>query len=283
MQVLRLLAARRRPRLAVSTITAAHSDEASEVEEDLGPFFDLDLFSVRASSSSSSSDDSDEAGSSELDNFIISLHRSRSAFFPRPGPAQPPPVQLFCASEPSTKAGTGMQQLLQYNTTFFPRRRCMKSNDNLRTLSFGAKMNNNNNNTFVYGGRPSFASSTRSLKLFMESDEDPSTEPTTNTKSGAVIIRRYLTSISRRLRRTVRRPPPADADAIIHRRRLRKSRSSVPPSSRRDDSLVEKHDGIASAIAHCKESFRRASLSEFDFDSSLLCSRSEMLTEASSS
>ncbi|KAK3134735.1 hypothetical protein QOZ80_5BG0410060 [Eleusine coracana subsp. coracana] len=267
MQVLRLL--------AVSTITAAHSDEASdqveEEEEDEGPFFDLDLASSSSSSSSSSSDES--CCSELLDDFIISLHRSRSAspsyqhqhqHQGRPGPAQPPPLGLFCASEPSTK-------LLQP-------RRSMTSN-NLRTLSFG--------------GRPSFASSTRSLKLFMElelelespvdendDDEDHSVSQTTNIKSGAVIIWRYLTSISRRLRRTVRPlPRPAAAGDAIHRRPLRKSRSpsaaviTLQPSSRRDDSLVEKQDGIASAIAHCKESFRRASLSEFD--SSLLRSRSD--------
>uniref|UniRef100_A0A0A9E8W6 Uncharacterized protein n=1 Tax=Arundo donax TaxID=35708 RepID=A0A0A9E8W6_ARUDO len=100
-------------------------------------------------------------------------------------------------------------------------------------------------------------------------DEEEVTEPR-RAPSGDV-FRRYLTKISRRFR-SVRPRAAGEARGL---RRLRKSRSasgSLPPS-RRDDSLIEKQDGIASAIAHCKESLHRASLSECD--SSLLRSRSD--------
>ncbi|TVU20121.1 hypothetical protein EJB05_36314, partial [Eragrostis curvula] len=289
MQVLRLLAARRRPRRAVSTITTAaaarpahYSDVPdSEPEEDEGPFFDLDFSSsVRASSSSSSGSDESDDACSDLD-FIISLHRSRSAspsyetlFF---GGHPTPQLLQFCASEPPSSSKAG---LLLPSSRYGGQQKKRSGAGSLRTLSFGAKK------AAFYGGRPSFASSTRSLRLFMESpadDDDEVTEPR-RAPSGEV-IRRYLTKISRRLRSVRPRATSATAAAGEARglRRLRKSRSasaavSLAPSSsvsasRRDDSLVEKHDGIASAIAHCKESFRRASLSEID--SSLLRSRSD--------
>ncbi|KAF8726829.1 hypothetical protein HU200_019309 [Digitaria exilis] len=284
LQVLRLLASRRRA--VATTITApaapASSSEAADSdaeEEDEGPFFDLDFSasSVRASSSSagsaSSGSDSDDAFT-DLD-FIISLHRSGSAspspyealsFFAAGLPPPPPPPLprlKFCASEPNAKATSALQT--QYGGG--------KRYGGLRTLSFGARK------AAFYGGRPSFArssSSARSLRLFMESpaDEEDAEEVTAEprrTPSGDV-IRRYLTKISRRLR-GVRPRAAGEARGF---RRLRKSRSASPAvsaSSRRDDSLAEKQDGIASAIAHCKESLHRASLSECD--SPLLRSRSD--------
>ncbi|PAN17894.1 hypothetical protein PAHAL_3G163700 [Panicum hallii] len=286
LQVLRLLAARR----AVSTtITAPASSEAPdsdaepEPEEDEGPFFDLDFSgsSVRASSSSagsaSSGSESDDAFT-ELD-FIISLHRSRSAspsydalFFGAglaPPPPPPPLPQLkFCASEPSAKATTDPQG--RYGS---------KLGGGLRTLSFGARK------AAFYGGRPSFArssSSARSLRLFIESpadddEEEATEEPEPRRAPSRDVIRRYLTKISRRLRSVRPRSAGGEARGL---RRLRKSRSAsaavtlaAPAPSRRDDSLAEKQDGIASAIAHCKESLHRASLSECD--SPLLRSRSD--------
>ncbi|CAL4901585.1 unnamed protein product [Urochloa decumbens] len=285
LQVLRLLAARR----AVSTtITAPAAPAASEAtdsdpepEEDEGPFFDLDFSasSVRASSSSAGSassnsgSDSDDAFT-DLD-FIISLHCTRSAspsydalFYaaglaPPPPPPPPLPLLKFFPSEPSAKP-TGNRRGV----------------GGLRTLSFGARK------AAFYGGRPSFArssSSARSLRLFMESPadedegevEDAAEEPEPRRAPSRDVIKRYLTKISRRLRSV--RPRAAEARGL---RRLRKSRSASAAvtlagtaPSRRDDSLVEKQDGIASAIAHCKESLHRASLSECD--SPLLRSRSD--------
>ncbi|KAL6620782.1 hypothetical protein ACP70R_035921 [Stipagrostis hirtigluma subsp. patula] len=273
MQVLRLLAARRLRR-AVSTISApaasceAPEPEHSEADGDEGPFFDLDFASVRASSTSSSgSEDSDDA-CSDFD-FVISLHRSRSAspsyeaLYLAPPP--PPPPLKFCASEARAAQ-------LQHGGA-------KRAGNALRTLSFGARK------AAFYGGRPSFArssSSARSLRLFMESpaddDDDEAAEPRRAPPSRDV-IRRCLTKISRRFR-SVR--PRAAATAAEGRglRRLRKSLSAsaavtvaASGSARRDDSLAEKQDGIASAIAHCKESLHRASLSECD--SSLLRSQSD--------
>jgi hypothetical protein len=254
MQVLRLLAPRRG---AATTITApvapepADSSDAVDAEEydDEGSFFELDL-SVRASSSSAgsassgSSDDSDDASLMDLD-FVISLHRSRSASPSFHFPA--PPLPLL-------KPGSG----------------------GLRTLSFAGSTASTRNAALYGGRRSSFARSSagsaRSLRLFMESpaspadaDEDP--EPQPRRAPSRDVIRRYLTKISTRLRRSVR--PRRGGEG-----RLRKSRSAsaavtttttttapaaAPP--RRDDSLAEKQDGIASAIAHCKESLHRASLS----------------------
>ncbi|RCV16326.1 hypothetical protein SETIT_3G129200v2 [Setaria italica] len=286
LRVLRLLAARRAVLTTITTPAPASSevpDSDVEEEEDEGPFFDLDFSasSVRASSSSagsaSSGSESDDAFT-ELD-FIISLHRSRSAspsydalFFgglaPPPPPPPPMPRLKFCASEPSAKA-TGMQA--QYGGK-------RAGGGGLRTLSFGARK------AAFYGGRPSFArssSSARSLRLFMESpadDEDEEVTEEPRRTPSRDVIRRYLTKISRRLRGVrLRAGAAAEARGL---RRLRKSRSASaavtlasPAPSRRDDSLVEKQDGIASAIAHCKESLHRASLSECD--SPLLRSRSD--------
>ncbi|CAN6341082.1 unnamed protein product [Urochloa humidicola] len=282
LKVLRLLAARR----AVSTtITAPAAPAASEAPdsdadpepEDEGPFFDLDFSasSVRASSSSSGSGSESDDAFTDLD-FIISLHRSRSAspsydalFYaaglaPPPPPPPPLPLLKFFPSEPSAKS-TG------------------KRGGGMRTLSFGARK------AAFYGGRPSFArssSSARSLRLFMESpaddeEDDAAEEPEPRRAPSRDVIRRYLTKISRRLR-SVRPRAGGGAGAGEARglRRLRKSRSAsatvalaATAPSRRDDSLVEKQDGIASAIAHCKESLHRASLSECD--SPLLRSRSD--------
>ncbi|CAN6331837.1 unnamed protein product [Urochloa humidicola] len=278
LQVLRLLAARRG---VSTTITAPAAPAASEApdsdadpeEEDEGPFFDLDFSasSVRASSSSSGSGSESDDAFTDLD-FIISLHRSRSAspsydalFYaaglaPPPPPPPPLPLLKFFQSEPSAKS-TG------------------KRGNGVRTLSFGARK------AAFYGGRPSFArssSSARSLRLFMESpaddeEDDAAEEPEPRRAPSRDVIRRYLTKISRRLRSV--RPRAAGSGEARGLRRLRKSRSAsatvaLAPTapSRRDDSLVEKQDGIASAIAHCKESLHRASLSECD---SLLRSRSD--------
>ncbi|CAN6336676.1 unnamed protein product [Urochloa humidicola] len=286
LQVLRLLAARR---AVPTTITAPAAPAASEApdsdaepDEDEGPFFDLDFSasSVRASSSSAGSassasgSESDDAFT-ELD-FIISLHRSRSAspsydalFYAAglaPPPPPPHPLLKFFPSEPTAKA-TG------------------KRGGGLRTLSFGARK------AAFYGGRPSFArssSSARSLRLFMESpaDEDEAEvedaaeaeQPEPRRAPSRDVIRRYLTKLSRRLRSV--RPRAAAAGEARGLRRLRKSRSAsaavaltATAPSRRDDSLAEKQDGIASAIAHCKESLHRASLSECE--SPLLRSRSD--------
>ncbi|KAG8086539.1 hypothetical protein GUJ93_ZPchr0010g7289 [Zizania palustris] len=261
MHIFRLLAPRRHRR-AVSTITAAAAAPAWDSEDD-GPFFDLD-FSVRAASSSSGSlsgsDSDDEC--TDLD-FIISIQRSRSAspsyeslFF-----AAAPPLK-FCASEPSK---SNLQS--QY---------CAKRGS-LRTLSFGAKK------AAFYGGRHSFARSScsaRSLRLFMESPANEEEEDDVAERRRAPsrdVIRRYLTKISRRFRRA----GPRAAGEAGDLGRLRKSRSASAATtasssarpSRRDDSLLEKQDGIARAIAHCKESLHRASVSECD--SSLLRSRSD--------
>uniref|UniRef100_A0A0E0DUY1 Membrane-associated kinase regulator n=1 Tax=Oryza meridionalis TaxID=40149 RepID=A0A0E0DUY1_9ORYZ len=269
MHIFRLLAVRRR---AVSTITAAAaapaSSDARQDSEDEGPFFDLDFSSVRGASSSSGSmsgsDDSDD-DCTDLD-FIISLHRSRSA-----SPSYDTLFFAASASEPSTKAS------FQPSHPFCAKR----GGGGLRTLSFGAKK------AAFYGGRHSLARSScsaRSLRLFMESpandDGEEVAEPRRAPPSRDV-IRRYLTKISRRFRRTA----PRAAGEARGLRRLRKSRSASAATSlsasssaaaapsRRDDSLLEKQDGIASAIAHCKESLHRASVSECD--SSLSRSRSD--------
>lgn len=158
----------------------------------------------------------------------------------------------------------------------------------LRTLSFGSPK------AAFYGGRASFSrssSSARSARLFAayggsgygSPDQDLlRDEGRARPPPSGDVIRRYLSKISSRLRRVAVAPGAAAADL-----RLRKSRSASatqvsaaaaapyqsPPSTRRDDSLVEKQDGIASAIAHCKESFHRASVSEVD--TSLVRSRSD--------
>ncbi|KAL5203076.1 hypothetical protein ABZP36_014028 [Zizania latifolia] len=261
MQIFRLLTARR-PRRAVATITAAPPASHVRDSEDEGPFFDLD-FSVRSGSSSSGSQSGSDSDDECTDlDFIISLRRSRSGspsyenlFF-----AAAPPLK-FCPSEPSKAS--------------LQSRSCAERGS-LRTLRFGAKK------AAFYGGRHSFARSscsTRSLRLFMGSPADEDVAEPRRAPSGDV-IRRYLTKISRRFRRA----GPRAAGEAIGLRRLRKSRSasaatttvaassSVTPS-RRDDSLLDKQDGIARAIAHCKESLHRASVSECD--SSLLRSRSD--------
>ncbi|KAL6615607.1 hypothetical protein ACP70R_037877 [Stipagrostis hirtigluma subsp. patula] len=292
MQILRLLAARRFRRRcrAVSTITATATAPGTPCgygwEEDEGPFFDLDLSCCSAPASTAGSlaaesgSESEEsccgaaADAGELD-FVISLQRSRSAspsyeerLFLRGAAATappPPPPLMFCASEPSDAASR--------------RHSCASRRGGrlqLRTLSFGSAK------AALYGGRASFSrssSSARSARLFAaygspDRDQD---EAKARPPSGDV-IRRYLSKISSRLRRVAPGASTAAADL-----RLRKSRSasaaqmaagqSPAPPARRDDTLIEKQDGIASAIAHCKESLHRASISECD--SSLLRSRSD--------
>ncbi|TVU35869.1 hypothetical protein EJB05_17776, partial [Eragrostis curvula] len=300
MQILRLLAARRfhRRRRAVSTITATTAPCTPTCgrlygdDEDEGPFFDLDpsCWSAPASSagsqaaeSGSESEDSccaaptaaPTAAEGDLD-FVISLQRSRSSspsyeerlFFRGVAPPPPPPVSLkFCASEPSDAASR------RHSSSCASRRGGRLP---LRTLSFGSAK------AAFHGGRASFSrssSSARSARLFaaygIGSPDQENDEVKARPPSGDV-FRRYLSKISSRLRRVA--PGAAAADS-----RLRKSRSAsaaqvaaaahsnTPP--RRDDTLVEKQDGIASAIAHCKESLHRASISECD--TSLLRSRSD--------
>jgi len=280
MQILRLLAARRfrRRRRAVSTITAAatapvtpRGGYAYGEDEDEGPFFDLDLSccsapaSTAGSQAAESGSESDDYASSsgpaasaaergDLD-FVISLQRSRSAspsyeerlFFrgsAAPAPATPlPPPLMLCASEPSDAAS---------------RARCSSSGRRrlqLRTLSFGSAK------AALYGGRASFSrsasSSARSAsRLFAAyGGGSPGAQEARARPPSGDVFRRYLSKISSRLRRGVVAPAAAAADL-----RLRKSRSASAaqsPPARRDDSLAEKQDGIASAIAHCKESLHR--------------------------
>ncbi|XP_006646121.2 uncharacterized protein LOC102717207 [Oryza brachyantha] len=278
MKVLRLLAARRFRRRAVSTITAtAPATPCGGYGEDEGPFFDLDLSCCSASapvSSAESGSESEDYSScaGEFDDFVISLQRSRSAspsyervFYVRGGgwsaaAASVAPAHLkFCASEPSDAA-----------SRFGYGRR-----GRLRTLSFGSAK------AAFYGGRASFSrssNSSRSARLFATfSYGSPDQEEASKRTPSRDVIRRYLSKISRHLRRVA---PGASATAADLR--LRKSRSasaaqtaaaSQSPPSRRDDSLLEQQDGIASAIAHCKESLHRASVSECDL--SLPRSRSD--------
>ncbi|KAF8696954.1 hypothetical protein HU200_036599 [Digitaria exilis] len=299
MQILRLLAARRfrrrRTRRAVSTITATAATApvtprgvsggcfAPSVfgeEEDEGPFFDLDLSfcsapastaGSQAAESCSESDDytTSTTAASNLD-FVISLQRSRSTspsyeerlFFrgsaTAAAPAPPPTSLLFCASEPSDAAS---------------RARCSSASRRgarlqLRTLSFGSAK------AAFSGGRASFSRSTsssaRSARLFAAGYGSPdilhdeASSRARRSPSGDV-FRQYLSKISSRLRRVA---VAADLG------RLQKSRSAPsaaqvpsaaaaqaqsPQAARHDDSLVEKQDGIASAIAHCKESLHRGS------------------------
>uniref|UniRef100_A0A0D9V335 Uncharacterized protein n=1 Tax=Leersia perrieri TaxID=77586 RepID=A0A0D9V335_9ORYZ len=277
MKVLRLLAARRfrRPRRAVSTITATAPATPCGggygYGEDEGPFFELDLSSfcsasATVSSAESSGSESEDYSScaGEHDDFVISLQRSRSAspssyervfYSVRGGGWAATPAQLkFCAFEPSDAASVRRGKL--------------------RTLSFGSAK------AALYGGRASFSRSSSSARIFAtfgygygSPDQDDQEMASRRTPSRDV-IRRYISKISRQLRRVA---PSATATADL---RLRKSRSASaaqmaaarsPP--RRDDSLIELQDGIASAIAHCKESLHRASVSECD--SPLLRSRSD--------
>ncbi|XP_047043945.1 uncharacterized protein LOC124648186 [Lolium rigidum] len=235
MQILRLLAARR-------ATLAFNAPPVSEHRDDDGAFFDLDFScSVRTSSSSSSSisfsDSDDEC--TELD-FIISLQRSSSAS----------PLK-FCTSDPPSEVKDG-------------RKRGISS---LRTLSFGARK------AVPLHGRHSVARSSssigRSLRLLVNSppdatagEEHHAAGQSSRRAPSRDVIRRCLAKFSRRLRTAA----GAEARGL---RRLRKCRSasSVPQSSaasRCDDSVVEKQDGIAGAIAHCKDSMHRASTSESD-------------------
>ncbi|XP_044451195.1 uncharacterized protein [Triticum aestivum] len=253
MQILRLLAARR----AASNVTSAAPERRDGEVDDEGPFFDLDFAScsLRDSSFSSSSgalSGSDSDSDEELD-FVISLQRSRSASSPL----------KFCASEPPSKAKAA------------GRKRGLGS---LRTLSFGARKA-----APLYGVGRSSSASARSLRLFMatphpeEDEHERASEPAGSRRvPSRDLIRRCLARISRRLRAAA--SPRAAAAELRGLRRLRKCRSasSAVASSaprRDDDSAVEKQDGIAGAIAHCKESIHRASMS--DCDSPLLRSRSD--------
>uniref|UniRef100_A0ACD5TD82 Uncharacterized protein n=1 Tax=Avena sativa TaxID=4498 RepID=A0ACD5TD82_AVESA len=251
MQILRLLAVR----CAASTTSAERRDAG---EDDQGPFFNLDLSScsVLASSSSGSSgseSDSDES-CVELD-FIISLQRSHSA------------SPLFCPSEPQAKANSLHSKQHGART---------RGIGTLRTMSFaGARKAAP---LYRRSGRHSFSSG-RSLRLSIDSppratadEEHRATAQTRRRAPSRDVIRRCLAKISRRFR-TAPPSPRAAATAVESRvlRRLRKCRSASSaeprPSSvtaRREDSVVEKQDGIACAIAHCKDSLHRASTSQPD-------------------
>ncbi|KAG8077285.1 hypothetical protein GUJ93_ZPchr0007g3717 [Zizania palustris] len=270
MKVLRLLAARRFRRRAVLTITATATATAPATPsggygEDEGPFFDLDLSCCSAPTSSAESGSESEDSCAGESSFVISLQRSRSAspsceraFYVVGGGGRAVPALLkFCASEPSDAAS-------RYGGA--------SSRGKLRTFSFGSTK------VALYGGRASFSrssNSARSARFFTTFGYgSPDQEETKKIPSGDV-IRRYLSKISRQLRRVA--PGAAAAAADL---RLRKSRSASAtqtavqsPPPHRDDSLLEKQDGIASAIAHCKESLHRASVSELD--SPLLRSRSD--------
>ncbi|KAK3161326.1 hypothetical protein QOZ80_1BG0075740 [Eleusine coracana subsp. coracana] len=277
MQILRLLAARRfrgRRRRAVSTITATTAPCTPRVcygeEEDEGPFFDLDLSCCSAPASTAGSQAAESGSESEPDSsscffraaagdldFVISLHRSRSAspsyeerlFFRGVAPPPPPPLPLkFCASEPSHHHHHASSSSRRYSVSSSGASRS-GSKVQLRTLSFG--------------GRVSFSrSSSISARRFAFAASSPDHDEASRTLSSGDVFRRYLSKISSRLRKSRSAPVVAS-----------QADQSPPAPARRDDTLVEKQDGIASAIAHCKESFHRASVSECD--TSLLRSRSD--------
>lgn len=220
MQVLRLAA---RPG-AAATIT----------DDDEGPFFDLDFSSssVRASSTSSASASSDDAALTLTDlDLAISLHRSRSASpsYYDAGrlsqlhlfPSHAPPLLLKPGPDVGLQAhsSAGAAASSTTNAALYGRRRCSSAGS-------GARL---------------------SLRQFMECPTTPGGdgEAEREPPPPRAAVRRYLAEISVRLRRSVRP------------RRLRKSRSAAAPAPRRDDSLAEKQDGIASAIAHCKESLHQ--------------------------
>ncbi|KAG2599215.1 uncharacterized protein LOC120707472 [Panicum virgatum] len=307
MQILRLLAARRfrRRRRAVSTITAAATAPVTPrggygcgygEEEDEGPFFDLDL-SCRSAPASTAGSQAAESGSESDDypsssgpaasaaergdlDFVISLQRSRSAspsyeerlFFrgAAAAPATPlPPPPLMRddeggrSSSAGRRAGSGSSSRLQ-----------------LRTLSFGSAK------AALYGGRASFSRSASSgarsaSRLFAAyggggspgGGQDPRRDEARARPPPGDVFRRYLSKISSRLRRRGAVAPAGAGAADLRPRKSRSASAAQSPPAHRDDSLAEKQDGIASAIAHCKESLHRASISELD--TSLLRSRSD--------
>jgi hypothetical protein len=219
MQVLRLLAARPG---AAATIT----------DDDEGPFFDLDFSSssVRASSTSSTSASSDDAALTDLD-LAISLHRSRSA-------------------SPSYYDARRLSQLHLFPSHAPPLLLKPGSDVGLQAHSSAGAAASSTTNAALYGRRRSSSAGSGarlSLRQFMECPTTPGGdgEAEREPPPPRAAVRRYLAEISVRLRRSVRP------------RRLRKSRSAAAPATHRDDSLAEKQDGIASAIAHCKESLHR--------------------------
>jgi hypothetical protein len=107
-----------------------------------------------------------------------------------------------------------------------------------------------------------------------EDGEHDAAEQTCRRALSRNVVRRCLAKISRRLRTAA---VVAEASGLRRMRKCRSASSATPrPSSlaRRDDSAVEKQDGIADAIAHCKESLHRASTS--DCESPMLRSRSDL-------
>jgi hypothetical protein len=252
MQILRLLTARRFRRRAVSTITAtAPRTPFYGDDEDEGPFFDIDLSCCSAPASTAGSQAAESSGSESEDSccahipaaatgdldFVISLHRSRSAspsceerlFFRGVAPPK------FCASEPIAAASS------RRYSTCSSRRWSGSSWVALRTLSFRSAK------AALYGGRASFSRSytnARSARLWYGSPDLGDRDVEASRPHSGDVFRRYLSKISSRLRKS-RSASAAQAG------------QSSPPPARRDDRLLEKQDGIASAIAHCKESFHR--------------------------
>jgi hypothetical protein len=262
MQILRLLTPRRAALTDTSVASEHHRDSG---EDDEGPFFDLDFSSCSLRTSSSSGSDSD---SDESCDFIISLQRSVSATSPI-FPAAAPPLK-FCASEPPARANSFQHRARKRGVT------------TLRTLSFGSRK------PAPLHGRPSFARSSSGRRssfarssfssAFMDSppgateaSEHHAVEQTCRRAPSRDVIRRCLAKISRRLRTAA--SPRATAAEARGLRRLRKCRSESSATAgsapvRCDDTVVEKQDGIAGAIAHCKESIHRGALRTRDVSKS---------------
>jgi hypothetical protein len=204
-------------RRAASTIIAS---PVSESRDDDGAFFDLDFSSgsVRASSSSSGSFAFSDSDDDECTELDFVISLQRSHS------ASP----LFSGggskAEPDRKRGIST----------------------LRTLSFGARK------AAPLCGRPSFARSSSARSLGLQAEDDHA--QACRRAPSRDVFWRCLAKISRRIRKAAS-PRAADAGGL---RRLRQCRSAPSASSRRDEeSAAEKLDGLAGAIAHCKESLHR--------------------------
>jgi hypothetical protein len=204
-------------RRAASTIIASPFCDS---RDDDGAFFDLDFSSgsVRASSSSSGSFAFSDSDDDECTELDFVISLQRSHS------ASP----LFFGGGSEAKPG---------------RKRGISS---LRSLSFDARK------AVPLYSRPTFARSSSARSLGLQAEDDRA-QACTRAPSRDVIWR-CLAKISRRIRKAAS-PRAADARGL---RRLRKCRSAPSASSPRDDeSAVEKLDGLAGAIAHCKESLHR--------------------------
>jgi hypothetical protein len=191
----------------------------SESQDDCEAFFDLDFSSgsVRASSSSSGSFAFSDSDDDECTELDFVISLQRSHS------ASP----LFSGGGSTAKPG------------------CKRGISTLRTLSFGARK------AVPLYSRPTFARSCSARSLGLQAEDDAQACSRAPSRD---VIWRCLAKISRRIRKAAS-PRAADARGL---RRLRKCRSAPSASSRRDDeSAVEKLDGLAGAIAHCKESLHR--------------------------